>query len=322
MEMEHIKARLPKPAVRYLEISPEEAGQRVDNFLLGRLKGVPRARVYRLLRRGEVRINSGRVGPKYRLQVGDRVRIPPVSVRASGPVGVLTPGAEGLEQRVLYEDKDLLVLDKPSGMAVHGGSGLSFGVIEALRKIRPDAPYLELVHRLDRDTSGCLLIAKRRSMLRSLHEMLRMGEVEKRYMALLAGAWQEGKRRIEVALKTHQRRGGQRWVTPSAEGKAAASLFRPLDFFAGATLMEVSLETGRTHQIRVHAAHCGHPLAGDQKYGEPQFNRETRKLGLERAFLHASSVGFTHPVSGVPFHVSAPLGEDLRQVLDALESRR
>lgn len=322
MEIEHSNAELRRPAVRYVEISPDEAGQRVDNFLLGRLKGVPRSHVYRLLRKGEVRVNSGRVGAKYRLQAGDRVRIPPVRVRAGGAETAPAAGAGDLEQRIVFEDKGLLVLDKPSGIAVHGGSGLSYGVIEALRAIRPEAPYLELVHRLDRDTSGCLLVAKRRSMLRSLHQMLRAGEIEKRYLALVAGSWQMGKRRIEVPLKTHQRRGGERWVTPAAEGKAASSLFRPVDFFTGATLMEVSLETGRTHQIRVHATDCGHPVAGDQKYGEPQFNRGMTKLGLRRIFLHANAIGFNHPISGDPFQVSAPLGEDLRTVLNTLEARR
>ena len=319
MEIDQPNAGSTKPSVRYLEIRQDEAGQRVDNFLMGRLKGVPRSRVYRLLRKGEVRVNSGRVGPKYRLQAGDRVRIPPVRTREKPAAAV---GMEGLEKRVLFEDKSLLVLNKSSGMAVHGGSGLSFGVIEALRATRPDAPYLELVHRLDRDTSGCLVIAKRRSSLRSLHEMLREGEVEKRYLALVAGAWQMGKRRIEVPLKTHQRSGGERRVAAAADGKPAVSLFRPLDFYTGATLMEISLKTGRTHQIRVHAAHSGHPLAGDEKYGEPQFNREMSKLGLGRIFLHANAIGFSHPVTGDPVQVSAPLGEDLRAVLDTLEAAR
>ncbi|HEB99139.1 MAG TPA: RluA family pseudouridine synthase, partial [Thiotrichales bacterium] len=213
----------------------------------------------------------------------------------------------------------LLILDKPAGMAVHGGSGLSWGVIEALRAARPEARFLELVHRLDRDTSGCLMLAKRRSALRAMHELLRRGQVDKRYLALLRGPWTGGERWVEAPLEKFVLRGGERQVRVSEAGKPARTLFRPLDDHGRAVLVEVVLDTGRTHQIRVHAAHIGHPLAGDEKYGDPDFNRAMRALGLRRLFLHAHSLAFAHPVTGEPVHVSAPLDDDLKTVLARLE---
>ncbi|HFD80552.1 MAG TPA: RluA family pseudouridine synthase, partial [Gammaproteobacteria bacterium] len=254
---------MDKPAVRWVEVSAEQAGQRIDNFLLRVLKGVPKSRIYRLLRKGEVRVNKGRIRPEYRLQAGDTLRIPPVRV-AETRGGA--PGArpqQALADAILYEDDRLLVLNKPAGMAVHGGSGLSFGVIEALRALRPEAPYLELVHRLDRDTSGCLLIAKRRSELRTLHELLRTGALTKRYLLLAEGDWSRGPFRVEAPLRKNQLRGGERVVRVDSTGKAALTRFRFLEGYAGASLMEAELVTGRTHQIRVHAQHAGHPLAGD-----------------------------------------------------------
>lgn len=286
------------------------------------LKGAPRSLIYRILRRGEVRVNKGRIKPEYRVQTGDQVRIPPVRTAAPVPRGGAGGGGEGagerLEQRILYEDERLLVIDKPAGMAVHGGSGLSFGVIEALRAARPDAHFLELVHRLDRETSGCLLIAKKRSELRSLHDLLRQGKVDKRYLALVRGRWALGEHLIDAPLLKNQLRSGERLVTVDAEGKAADSRFRPLDIFAEASLVEVDLGTGRTHQIRVHGAHVGHPLAGDEKYGDEGFNRRMRELGLRRLFLHAHSIGFSDPATGREVHVSTPLPDDLRTVLDRL----
>ncbi|WJW76788.1 23S rRNA pseudouridine(955/2504/2580) synthase RluC [Thiohalobacter sp. IOR34] len=307
--------------VRQVTIEAEQAGQRIDNFLMRHLKGVPRSLVYRLLRKGQVRVNRGRIKPEYRLQTGDLVRIPPVQSREPGtPPG---PGAgQRLAGRILYEDERLLVLDKPSGTAVHGGSGLSFGVIEALRASRPEARFLELVHRLDRETSGCLLIAKRRSELRMLHELLRSGAVEKRYLALLKGHWEGGPRTVDVPLRKSQLRGGERMVRVSADGKAARSRFSPLTRYREATLVEVLLDTGRTHQIRVHAAHLGQPLAGDEKYGDAVFNRRMRELGLRRLFLHAHSLAFTRPESGEEIHVSAPLDDDLRALLQRLEAEQ
>ncbi len=302
------------PAVRTVEIDPERAGQRVDNYLMSELKGVPRTWVYRVLRKGEVRVNGRRIKPDYRLAAGDRLRIPPVRVRAEGPAA--RPAA-WLEDRILYEDRDLLVLDKPSGMAVHGGSGVSQGVIEALRATRKDARFLELVHRLDRETSGCLMVAKRRSALRRLHELLRRGGVEKRYLALVAGDWREP-RWIDAPLRKNSLRGGERLVRVSADGKPARSRFEPLTAFGEATLVEVVLDTGRTHQIRVHAAHAGHPLAGDPRYGDEAFNRRLRELGLRRLFLHAHRLAFSPGEDRPPVDVSAPLPEDLAAVVDRL----
>lgn len=309
------------PGVRMLDIGPEEAGQRIDNFLLRHLKGVPRSLIYRIVRSGEVRVNSGRIKAEYRLKAGDRVRVPPVRTAAPLPQsGGGTGAGDRLEQRILYEDERLIVVDKPSGMAVHGGSGLSFGVIEALRAARPEAKSLELVHRLDRDTSGCLMIAKKRSELRMLHELLREGGVDKRYLALVRGRWNLGTRVVDAPLAKNQLRGGERIVTvDSEEGKAADSRFKPVEIYAQASLMEVELGTGRTHQIRVHAAHVGFPLAGDDKYGDDVFNKQMREVGLRRLFLHAHSIGFTDPNSGRSVAVSAPLPPDLRAVLDRLE---
>jgi 23S rRNA pseudouridine955/2504/2580 synthase len=309
-----------RPAVEFVEISADAAGQRLDNFLLTRLKGVPKSHVYRLLRKGEVRVNKGRAKPDYRLETGDVVRLPPV--RRPEP-GVTPPGGRlaglRLETQVLHEDDRLIVLDKPSGIAVHGGSGLSHGVIEALRAARPAAPYLELVHRLDRETSGCLLIAKRRSMLRSLHELLREGRVEKRYLALVKGRWELGQARLEDRLRKSVR-GGERVVTVDEGGRSAASIFRPVEIGSAASLLEVRIMTGRTHQIRVQAAAAGHPLAGDERYGDREYNRKLKALGLTRLFLHAASVGWEDPASGEWRGYSAPLPDDLGEVLSRLES--
>lgn len=302
-----------------LQISEDAAGQRLDNFLLARLKGVPKSHVYRLLRKGEVRVNKGRVKPEYRLEAGDVVRLPPVRRPEPGstPARGRSAGAR-LETRIIHEDDRLIVLDKPSGIAVHGGSGLSHGVIEALRAARPEAPYLELVHRLDRETSGCLLIAKRRSMLRALHELLREGRVEKRYLALVKGRWELGQVRLEDRLRKSIR-GGERMVTVDESGKTAASIFRPVEIGSAASLLEVRIMTGRTHQIRVQAAEAGHPLAGDERYGDRDYNRKMKALGLDRLFLHAASVGWEDPVSGEWRMFSAPLPEDLGDVLSRLD---
>ena len=309
-----------KPAVRWMNISAEQAEQQIDNFLLRILKGVPKSRIYRLLRKGEVRVNKGRIRPEYRLQSGDQVRIPPVRVAASSAVNPARQSIGTLANEILYEDDRLLVLNKPAGMAVHGGSGLSYGVIEALRALRPDAPYLELVHRLDRATSGCLMIAKRRSELRMLHELLRNGGIEKRYLLLVQGNWSQGPFRIDAALRKNQLRGGERIVQVDPEGKTALTQFRFLEAYPGASLMEAELKTGRTHQIRVHAAHAGHPLAGDDKYGAAEFNRHMRSLGLKRMFLHAHYVAFEDSERGRSIEVSAPLGADLRKLVQQLEN--
>jgi len=306
--------------VELVQISDDAAGQRLDNFLLARLKGVPKSHVYRLLRKGEVRVNKGRAKPDYRLEAGDVVRLPPVRRPEAGttPPRGRSAGVR-LETQILHEDDRLIVLDKPSGIAVHGGSGLSHGVIEAMRAARPDAPYLELVHRLDRETSGCLLIAKRRSMLRTLHDLLREGRVEKRYLALVKGRWELGQVRLEDRLRKSIR-GGERVVTVDEGGKTAASIFRPVEIGSAASLLEVRIMTGRTHQIRVQAAEAGHPLAGDERYGDREYNRKMKTLGLDRLFLHAASVGWEDPVSGEWRVFSAPLPEDLREVLSRLDT--
>ena len=309
-----------KPAVQWLDIDAEQAGQRIDNFLLRVLKGVPKSRVYRLLRKGEVRVNKGRIGPDYRLAAGDVVRIPPVRVTSQTPATPAAGALARLSTAIIYEDERLLVLDKPSGMAVHGGSGVDYGVIEGLRALRPDAPYLELVHRLDRETSGCLMIAKKRSELRTLHELLRHGGVHKRYLLLCAGDWSQGPWQIDAPLKKNQLSGGERIVRVDEAGKAALTRFRCLQSFNGASLVEADLATGRTHQIRVHAAWAGHPLAGDDKYGDPDFNRRLRAIGLKRLFLHAHYLAFEDPERGRSIEVSAPLGDDLRDVIQQLET--
>jgi 23S rRNA pseudouridine955/2504/2580 synthase len=308
-----------RPSVELLQISEDAAGQRLDNFLLARLKGVPKSHIYRLLRKGEVRVNKGRAKPEYRLEAGDVVRLPPVRRPEPGstPARGRSAGVR-LETRIIHEDDRLIVLDKPSGIAVHGGSGLSHGVIEAMRAARPEAPYLELVHRLDRETSGCLLIAKRRSMLRALHELLRQGRVEKRYLALVKGRWELGQVRLEDRLRKSIR-GGERMVTVDESGKSAASIFRPVEIGSAASLLEVRIMTGRTHQIRVQSAEAGHPLAGDERYGDREYNRKMKTLGLDRLFLHAASVGWEDPVSGEWRMFSAPLPEDLGEVLSRLD---
>ena len=306
------------PKVRKVNVTADEAGQRIDNFLARHLKGVPKSHIYRILRKGEVRVNSGRIKAQYKVCAGDIVRIPPVrvSARAAESSRLVAPG---LAQHIIYEDTRCLVINKPAGLAVHGGSGLSYGVIEALRAERPEAPYLELAHRLDRETSGCLVIAKRRSFLRAFHEQLREGQIEKYYLALVAGAWEGGDQTVNVALRKNTMKGGERIVQVDPEGKSALSVFRPVSRFSSAALLEVDLKTGRTHQIRVHATHIGHPLAGDSKYGNRTFNASMRELGLRRMFLHAHRVVFSDPTSGNPLDISAPLDASLKAVLDRLE---
>lgn len=285
------------------------------------MKGVPKSRIYRIVRKGEVRVNKGRIKPDYRLQDGDVVRIPPVQVSESKESRPADQVLAKIEKSVLYEDKRLLILNKPSGMAVHGGSGLSYGIIEALRALWPDAPYLELVHRLDRDTSGCLIIAKKRSALRLLHELLRENRVKKYYQALLKGCWPGGDRLLDFPLKKNVVRSGERVVRVSDDGKSARSRFCPLQVKSDASLVEVKLETGRTHQIRVHAAHVGHPIAGDEKYGDDAYNRLMREQGLKRLFLHAQRLEFVMPDDGQIIKITAPLPEDLQRVLKKLDMR-
>jgi 23S rRNA pseudouridine955/2504/2580 synthase len=301
------------------------------------LPSVPRTRLLRLLRRGEVRLNGKRVGGDARVAVGDVLRVPPVrleappseegagdrSESANAGAGRRVPQrlVDAVEAAIIHQDERLLVIDKPSGIAVHGGSGIDFGVIEALRASRPEET-LELVHRLDRDTSGCLLVARRRSTLRSLHALLREDAFDKRYLALVRGKWDLGKKLIDAPLRTDLRVGGERTVRVAANGKPARSEIRPVQFFGRlATLVEVRLLTGRTHQIRVHAAYAGHPVAGDEKYGDEPFNEQLRSFGLKRLFLHAHSIGFVDPQRQVDVALSTPLPDELKAVLDTLDRR-
>ncbi len=307
-----------KIPVRFVEIDESHAGQRLDNFLIFMLKGVPKSRIYRILRKGEVRINRGRAKPDYRLELGDVVRIPPVRTAPAPERPDLGDRFAWLADRVLYEDDQVLVLDKPTGLAVHGGSGVSVGLIEALRQLHPEAPMLELAHRLDRETSGCLLVAKTRPALMSLHQQLREGGMEKRYLALVMGGWRGGARHISAALERGEPGRGKRKVEVSEEGKEAESIFTPKGRYGTATLMEIKLLTGRTHQARVHAAHVNHPIAGDDKYGSWEFNRELRPLGLKRLFLHARQLSFTHPTRGSKMTVEAPIPSELTAVLERL----
>lgn len=311
----------PRQGVRHLEVTENEAGQRLDNFLHKLLGNLPRSRLYRVIRKGEVRVNGHRVGPDTRLQARDKIRIPPVRIAASPEPG--RPASSmlaAIRQAVIYEDANLLVIDKPAGVAAHGGSGISFGVIESLRALRP-GETLELIHRLDRDTSGCLLVARNRSTLRTLHELIREGALEKRYLALLEGRWELGRKRIDAPLRTDLRVGGERTVKVDPKGKASLSEFRPVQFFGKrATLVEVTLFTGRTHQIRVHAQHAGNPVAGDEKYGDREFNQTVRAIGLTRMFLHAHSVSFQWPGAS-EFSVNTPLPRELAAVLDNLSVR-
>lgn len=303
--------------VRQVTVSDEYSGQRLDNFLMRELKGVPRTLVYRIIRKGEVRVNRGRVKPNHKLSAGDVVRVPPVRAAEPGQPPSEASARKILEH-VLLEDDRLIVINKPSGLASHGGSGINFGLIELMRAARPDLQYLELVHRLDRDTSGCLILAKRRSALRALHEQLREGRIEKHYLALVKGQWDYGTRKVELALATHTRSGGERHVTVDEAGKYAVSTFRPVEISREASLLEVKIGTGRTHQIRVHATAMGHPIAGDTKYGDEAWNREIGKLGLKRLFLHATALAFDHPRTGESVMVNAPLPEDLSLAMDRI----
>ena len=305
------------PQVQWLEISDANSEQRLDNFLIGYLKGVPKTRIYRMVRKGEVRVNKGRADVSYKLAVGDIVRIPPVRVAEKNPDIIVQPSLRfSLESHIIYEDDGFIVLNKPSGFAVHGGSGVNSGIIEAFRQIRPQQKFLELVHRLDKETSGCLLIAKKRSVLKVLHELFRGDGVNKTYLALLAGQFKHKKQLVDVPLLKNINQGGERMVMVSQSGKSAETLFTRLKQYQEATLVHAAPKTGRTHQIRVHAAWLGHPIVGDDRYGENELNKAFKKRGYKRLFLHAEQLRFAHPVSGEPLSFSAPLPEDLLALLD------
>lgn len=310
--------------VQFIDISDDEAGQRIDNFLLAKLKGVPKSMIYRIIRKGEVRVNKGRIKPEYKLAEGDQVRVPPVRVaeRETAPVSAKLDKVAALADCILFEDDSILVLNKPSGTAVHGGSGLSFGVIEGLRALRPEARFLELVHRLDRDTSGILLVAKKRSALRALHEQLRLKQMQKDYLALVRGNWQSHTKVVQAPLLKNMLQSGERVVKVSSEGKPSETRFKVEERFENATLVKASPVTGRTHQIRVHTLYAGHPIAFDDRYGDKQFDNQLAGTGLNRLFLHASALKFTHPKTGEEMRLHAPLDNQLNHCLKILRSRK
>ncbi len=313
-----------KIAAKTVRIAEDRDGQRVDNFLLGYLKGAPRSLIYKLLRSGQVRVNGGRVKAERKLEAGDQVRIPPVRIEEAADRGTPAKGLlDAIETSIVFEDARLLAINKPAGVASHGGSGIAFGAIETLRALRP-RESLELVHRLDRDTSGLLLIARKRSALTELQALMRedggrAGSIRKRYLALLTGRMPDGVMSVDAALHVGLRQGGERHVQVNAAGKASTSHFKVLERRGGQSYCEVRIETGRTHQIRVHAQHIGHPVAGDDKYGDEATNRRLREqVGLRRMFLHASTLEFALDGGASPYLLNAPLAPELIDVLDRL----
>ncbi|RYU67383.1 23S rRNA pseudouridine(955/2504/2580) synthase RluC [Aliivibrio finisterrensis] len=311
-----------KPKVQFVDIDDDFAGQRIDNFLLARLKNVPKSMIYRIVRKGEVRVNKKRIKPEYKLQEGDMVRIPPVKVPE--PTALDLPSVKlakvsELESCIIYEDDHLLILNKPSGTAVHGGSGLKFGAIEALRALRPDARFLELVHRIDRDTSGILLVAKKRSALRRLQEQFRNKTVQKYYFALVMGQWKNTCKVVNAPLLKNEVNSIVR-VNPN--GKPSETRFKILEKFEQATLIQASPITGRTHQIRVHAQYTGHPIGWDDRYGDRRFDAYSGQFGLDRLFLHAANIKFTHPSTEELMDISAPMENKLERVLKGLRAKK
>ncbi|AXS79799.1 RluA family pseudouridine synthase [Dechloromonas sp. HYN0024] len=310
-------------SVSHLIIGEEEAGQRLDNFLIRHCKGVPKSHVYRILRCGEVRVNSGRVDATYRLCNGDKVRIPPIRI-AERPQNEVDEAAKTrVDLPIIYEDEAMLVIDKPEGIAVHGGSGVSFGVIEALRRQRPQAKFLELAHRLDRETSGVLLVGKKRLALTALHDMFREhgAGADKRYLVLVKGRWMNNTQHVKLPLHKYLTEGGERRVSVNPEGKAAHTIFRLLARWPDMSLLEAQLKTGRTHQIRVHLAHLGFPILGDEKYGDFVLNKNLKRDGLKRMALHAWRMVFRHPLTGAPLECIAPLPDSFGGYIAAVDVR-
>lgn len=307
---------LSKESVTFLQIDDTGEDQRIDNFLFRHLKGVPKSHIYRILRGGEVRVNKKRVDQTYRLQMGDQLRIPPIRIAEKAE----TAFVPAVEFPILYEDDALLAINKPAGTAVHGGSGVSFGVIEQLRRARPQAKFLELVHRLDRETSGVLLVAKKRSALTGLHEIMREGNSDKRYFALVLGQWKNARQHVKLPLHKYDPPHGEKRVIVQADGQHAHTVFNLLRSWSEFSLLEAELKTGRTHQIRVHLSHLGFPIAGDDKYGDFTRNKALAKRGLRRMFLHAHSIAFNHPLTGTPLHISAPIPPELDEFLQHLNT--
>ncbi|MFC0179499.1 23S rRNA pseudouridine(955/2504/2580) synthase RluC [Thorsellia kenyensis] len=309
--------------VQFREIDADEAGQRLDNFLLAKLKGVPKSLIYRIIRKGEVRINKGRTKPEYKLAAGDIVRIPPIKIEEKEvqPISQKLNKVNQLESQIIFEDDYIIVLNKPSGLAVHGGSGLQFGAIEALRALRPQAKFLELVHRLDKDTSGLLLIAKKRSTLKHLHDQLRMKKMQKHYLALVRGIWPSHVKVVQAPLLKNLLQSGERVVKVSSEGKPSETHFKVEERLGNATLVRASPITGRTHQIRVHTLHAGHPIALDPRYGDIRFDEKMQTRGLNRLFLHAASLVFIHPHTEQKVQFSAPLDDSLKAIITTLREK-
>jgi 23S rRNA pseudouridine955/2504/2580 synthase len=312
--MKDLRNEVRRPEAAVVEVGEDSAGQRIDNWLLKTLKGVPRSHVYRVLRSGEVRVNRGRVDATYRVQPGDKIRIPPVR----RPETVARPAARPVEFPIVFEDDSLIVVDKPAGTAVHGGSGVSFGVIESLRAARPQARFLELVHRLDRETSGLLVVAKKRSALVRLQDQFRERHPEKRYLALVKGRWTRGEREVTLGLRKYLTAEGERRVAVDRAGRESRTTFALVRAYGDFSLLSASIETGRTHQIRVQLAHLGFPILGDDKYGDFELNRAVGRQGLRRMFLHAAELAFEHPLTAEPVRLAAPLPPDLARFLDHL----
>jgi 23S rRNA pseudouridine955/2504/2580 synthase len=304
--------------VRYVDVDENSEGQRLDNFLMNQLKGVPKGHIYKIIRRGEVRVNKGRAKNVYRLKLNDTVRIPPITVEEKLQTTPAKWMISSIEERVIYEDGDLLVLNKPSGIAVHGGTANFQGVIDVLRFLRPDERYLELAHRLDKATSGCLLIAKNRKMLNALQALLRNRTIQKTYTALLCGVIHQESVKVNAPLEKRTLESGEHRVRVHPEGKKSETMFKRLTQFKNATLMSASPKTGRTHQIRVHAKHLGHPIAGDERYSSPTQYKQYRTNGLKRLFLHASKLDFIHPFNNEPVSFEAPLDRELSSFLSQL----
>ncbi|GGP17522.1 RluA family pseudouridine synthase [Silvimonas iriomotensis] len=312
-----------KASVNFIEITSEQAGQRLDNFLLRELKGVPKSRVYKIIRGGEVRVNKGRVDVTYRLETGDVVRVPPVRMAEAPDIAPAQAAAQRIDLPILFEDDAMLAINKPAGLAVHGGSGVNFGVIELLRAQRPDAKFLELVHRLDRETSGILMVAKKRSALVKLHDMLRDNHnIDKRYLAMVAGVWPDDKRHVRFKLFKYHTPEGERRVRVAADGQEAHTIVYRRRVGEQYSLVECELKTGRTHQIRVHLASSGFPILGDEKYGDFALNKQLPKEGLKRMFLHAWQLTLAHPISGDELKIEAPLPTELAQFVEATTQAR
>ncbi len=307
-----------KSKVSYVNVHEDMAGQRIDNFLINRLKGMPKSHIYRLLRKGEVRVNKKRISASYKLIAGDSVRLPPLYLADKAPMAPPSVSTKSLlSGRILYEDADVMIINKPAGMSVHVGSTVRLGVIEALRNMYPKLVNLELAHRLDAETTGCLILAKKKRVLRELHTLLREGKVTKLYWALTQGVWKKNELRVDLPLHKHYRDGGKHVVEVNRLGKSALTVFTPIKSLAHGSLVEAKLFTGRTHQIRVHAAHQGHPIAGDDRYGDSAFNKLARQLGLKRMFLHARAIEFVLPSTNQPIRVEAPLDPELTAAIEA-----